>query len=68
VLIPARLIEPRYFTVPWMLLQLHAGFGSSRAHVLAPLYLFAFVNAATLYLFLCRSYTWPDGSTARFMW
>ena len=29
---------------------------------------FALVNAGTIYVFLCRPYTWADGSTARFIW
>jgi alpha-1,2-glucosyltransferase len=29
---------------------------------------YAAVNAATLYVFLARPFTWPDGSVARFMW
>jgi hypothetical protein len=29
---------------------------------------YVFVNAATIYMYLNRTFTWPDGSTARFMW
>lgn len=29
---------------------------------------YAVVNAVTLYVFVVRPFTWPDGSTARFMW
>jgi alpha-1,2-glucosyltransferase len=67
VLVPARLIEPRYFTVPWVLLHLHAGFESAW-HAALPLGVFAAANAATVYLFVARPFQWPDGSTARFMW
>lgn len=29
---------------------------------------YAAVNAVTIYVFLFRSFSWPDGSIARFMW
>lgn len=57
----------RYFTVPFVLLALHmrppapwqlAAMGAA----------YAAVDAATIYMFLFRPFTWPDGSVARFMW
>ena len=57
----------RYFTVPFVLLALHmlpptpwqlAAMGAA----------YAAVDAATVYMFLFRPFTWPDGSVARFMW
>lgn len=29
---------------------------------------YALVNAATLYVFLMKPFTWVDGTLARFMW
>ena len=49
-------------------IELHSpAFGRAKMQAF-PLLLSAAVNAATLYLFLFRPFTWPDGSTARFMW
>jgi alpha-1,2-glucosyltransferase len=68
VLVPSPLIEPRYLTLPALMLRLHAPpFAGARAWA-PPLLLFGTVNAAMLALFLCRPYTWGDGSEARFMW
>ncbi|KAL4440524.1 hypothetical protein ABPG75_003525 [Micractinium tetrahymenae] len=67
VLVPAHLVEFRYFTVPFYLFFLHMRTPSPAA-LAATVALFAAVNAATIYLFLARPFTWPDGSTARFMW
>ena len=67
VLIPAHLIEFRYFTVPFYLTFLHMRTPSttSLAGIVA---LFAAANAATIYLFLARPFAWADGSVARFIW
>lgn len=57
----------RYFTVPFMLVVLHAP-QPPRWAALATAAAFVIVDAATWYLFLARPFTWVDGSTARFMW
>ena len=67
VLIPAHLIEFRYFTVPFYLTFLHMRTPSTSA-LAAIAALFAAANAATVYLFLTRPFAWADGSTARFIW
>lgn len=41
---------------------------ASRSASLAVLILHVAVNAATVYVFAFRPFTWADGSTARFMW
>ena len=38
-----------------------------RSFALSALFAVA-VNALTIYVFLMRPFTWPDGSIARFMW
>ncbi|PRW39235.1 Dol-P-Glc:Glc(2)Man(9) c(2)-PP-Dol alpha-1,2-glucosyltransferase [Chlorella sorokiniana] len=67
VLIPAHLIEFRYFTVPFYLTFLHMRTPST-ASLAAIVALFAAANAATIYLFLARPFAWADGSVARFIW
>jgi alpha-1,2-glucosyltransferase len=67
VLVPAHLVEPRYFLVPFFVAHTHAEAPSTRAALLT-LGVVAAANAATIYVFLYRPFTWPDGSTARFMW
>jgi alpha-1,2-glucosyltransferase len=67
VLVPAQLVEFRYFTIPFYLCLLHMRTPSPRV-LAAVVALFAAANTATLYLFLYRPFAWPDGSTARFMW
>ncbi len=67
VLIPAHLIEFRYFTVPFYLTFLHMRTPSTFA-LAAIVALFAAANAATVYLFLARPFAWADGSIDRFIW
>ncbi len=67
VLVPAHLVELRYFTMPFYMLFLHMRTPPPAA-LAAIVLLFAAANAATIYLFLARPYAWPDGSVARFMW
>ena len=66
-LVPAHLVEVRYFTPGFVLLCLHARpWRPAASACLAAAYLA--VNLATLYVFLYRPFAWADGSTARFMW
>lgn len=66
-LVPAGLLELRYFTVPACIAALHLPIASRPALALQ-CGAFAAVNAATIWLFLERPFSWPDGSLARFMW
>ncbi len=55
--------------IPHLLLVLHMRLPEATAWpALAILGLQSAVNAATLYIFVMRPFTWPDGSVARFMW
>ena len=57
----------RYFTTPLMLLALHMA--PMTWHQLALTgAAYAAMDAAAVYMFLFLPYSWPDGSTARFMW
>lgn len=69
-LIPTPLIEPRYFTTPFVVWFMHAAptLGDDTKRSMLAIALYLVVNAATLYVFLARPFTWPDGSEARFMW
>lgn len=57
----------RYFTVPCVLLLLFLQ-PASTIQLNRTITLFCVVNAATIYVFLCRPFVWADGSVARFMW
>jgi alpha-1,2-glucosyltransferase len=66
ILLPSPLLEPRYFTPTAIITALHmptppklTGFLSLLTVIMA--------NALILYIFVYRSYTWDDGSVARFM-
>lgn len=66
-LVPAGLLEFRYFTVPALLAAAHwpvpgrACLGVQALHC-------GIVNATTLHIFMRAPFQWPDGSVARFMW
>ncbi|KJE91787.1 hypothetical protein CAOG_002872 [Capsaspora owczarzaki ATCC 30864] len=67
-IVPAPLIEFRYFVVPFMLYRLHLR--PTLQEAVMEVLFFALVNAITLYLFLSRSFEWPSepGVPQRFMW
>mmetsp|Transcript_5987 Transcript_5987/g.15927 ORF Transcript_5987/g.15927 Transcript_5987/m.15927 type:complete len:593 (+) Transcript_5987:1098-2876(+) len=67
LLVPAWLLEFRYFTTPLLLLAIHIP-RPTCLQAYAVLCFYAAINAVTLYLFLWRPFTWADGSVARFMW
>lgn len=69
VLVPTPLLEFRYFVVPTLLALLYQPVGSTKEE-LAGVALSAFVNAATIALFLFRPFTsaaWGN-TPQRFMW
>jgi alpha-1,2-glucosyltransferase len=69
-LVPTPLLEFRYFTTPIVMWFLHSAptlCSDVNRSVLAILF-YSALNAATLYVFLAKPFTWPDGSEARFMW
>lgn len=67
VLVPAHLVEFRYFTMIFYAVFLLSSTPSPRqlAILVAG---FICVNVVTLYVFAAKSFTWADGSVARFMW
>lgn len=72
VLIPAHLVEFRYFTIPWFFYMLdeHSVLyqRNNSISMVCTLVGYALLNTITMYVFLYRSFSWPDGSVARFMW
>jgi alpha-1,2-glucosyltransferase len=67
VVVPAHLVELRYFTLPVLaaLLLLRTPPPRQLAAVVA---LWAAADAAALWVFLARPFVWGDGSVARFLW
>jgi alpha-1,2-glucosyltransferase len=63
----AELLEFRYFIVPFAIFGLLSR-PMTRAEALGTCLAFALLNVAVELVFLFRPFTWPDGSTARFMW
>jgi alpha-1,2-glucosyltransferase len=57
----------RYFSAGFLLLALHLP-RPSQLQATLTLLTYAAINAMTLRLFLTRTWTWFDGSVARFMW
>lgn len=69
VLVPTPLLEFRYFTLPFLLLQLHVDQQHIRTSRLAlNCVAYTLVNAFILHGFLFRPYRWPDGSEQRRIW
>ena len=66
-LVPAHLLELRYFTPGVLVVALHIR-APSRPRVLLLGGLYCLLNGVTLYLYVYRPFRWPDGSIARFMW
>lgn len=65
--VPAHLLELRYFMVPLTMALLHVRH-DSLATPAAITGVNLAVHAATMYVFLAKPFTGPDGSEARFMW
>ncbi|XP_060926636.1 dol-P-Glc:Glc(2)Man(9)GlcNAc(2)-PP-Dol alpha-1,2-glucosyltransferase [Limanda limanda] len=66
--VPQKLLEFRYFIVPYLMYRLHMPLPSlPRLGVEFALY--TVVNAATIYIFITKTFHWPDSpATQRFMW
>lgn len=66
-LVPAYLLEPRYWTTAVLLAHAHSQERSWSALIATGCACLA-VNAFTLGIFIWRPFTWPNGEIARFMW
>ena len=70
-LIPAHLLEPRYFTPGIVIAILHGSpivNNTSRIQVYISILFCVVINVVVIYIFLYRSFTWPDKSIARFLY
>jgi len=67
-LVPQKLLEFRYFIVPYILFRLHIK-TPSYIELLLEFLLYTCINAITICLFIYRPFHWPaDESVQRFMW
>lgn len=67
VLLPAHLLEPRYWTTPLVVALLEMPPSSPGDQNLATL-AFTALNLVTVHVFLHHPFKWEDGTVARFMW
>ncbi|XP_012732565.1 dol-P-Glc:Glc(2)Man(9)GlcNAc(2)-PP-Dol alpha-1,2-glucosyltransferase [Fundulus heteroclitus] len=66
--VPQKLLEFRYFIVPYLMYRLHMPL-PSLPRLAGEFLLYTAVNAATIYVFVAKSFQWPDSAAAqRFMW
>ncbi|XP_066580171.1 dol-P-Glc:Glc(2)Man(9)GlcNAc(2)-PP-Dol alpha-1,2-glucosyltransferase [Amia ocellicauda] len=66
--VPQKLLEFRYFILPYLIYRLNIPVPSA-GRLLLELGLYTAVNAVTIYLFLNKTFHWPDSSDVqRFMW
>ena len=66
-LVPAPLLEPRYWTTAVIMAQLHF-YDRSWRSILTLSLAYLTVNIITLAVFVFRPFYWPNGEIARFMW
>lgn len=65
--IPASLVELRYYVIPTVIVLLHDMNIQQYTLLLTIIYNMC-INMIMYYIFIYKSYAWPDGSIARFMW
>ena len=68
VLIPAHLIEFRYFTIPMFFASIHLSLRRRNDWYMKwTILAFIIANSVLIYIFLYRTFTYADGSVGRFM-
>lgn len=66
--VPQKLLEFRYFVVPFLLVRLHMK-GESKLALAAEMLIYVVINAVTFYMFLYRPIFWPNVlEPQRIMW
>ncbi|KAK3544795.1 hypothetical protein QTP86_027556 [Hemibagrus guttatus] len=66
--VPQKLLEFRYFILPYLLYRVHIPL-SSLPRLLLEFALCTVVNLATIYIFIQKTFQWPDSTAVqRFMW
>ncbi|KAG0581277.1 hypothetical protein KC19_4G238800 [Ceratodon purpureus] len=71
VIVPAPLIEFRYYTVPVYIIALHCGMGQDHEFIKSSLValIYVVINVVTMYLFLYRPFQWAhEPGVQRFIW
>ncbi|ETN78807.1 DIE2/ALG10 family protein [Necator americanus] len=70
VVVPAHLIEPRYFIVPYVLWRLSAKSATNKIFIITEIISQLFVFASVFLLFLLKPFEWGNepGVKQRFMW
>jgi alpha-1,2-glucosyltransferase len=69
-LVPQKLLEFRYFIIPFMLFRLNFNLNSlTRTNLIIEILFNLTINLVTLYTFMNRTFLWPNsGELQRFMW
>lgn len=66
--VPQKLLEFRYFIVPYLIYRLHMPL-PSLPRLIIEFLLYTVVNVATVYIFISKTFQWPDSAAKqRFMW
>lgn len=67
-LVPQKLLEFRYFIIPYLIFRLNIK-SPSKVELFLEFIIYNVINVSTLYLFLYRPFTWPsEAAVQRFMW
>lgn len=67
-LVPHKLLEFRYFIMPYLLYNIEISSSVSNWQLILQLVLNIVINYLTVNLFLWSPFKWPDGSIQRFSW
>ncbi|KAM4615086.1 dol-P-Glc:Glc(2)Man(9)GlcNAc(2)-PP-Dol alpha-1,2-glucosyltransferase [Polymixia lowei] len=68
VVIPQKLLEFRYYIIPYLMYRLHMPL-PSLPRLLLEFLLYTAINAATIYIFISKTFHWSNSTaTQRFMW
>lgn len=66
--VPQKLLEFRYFIIPYLIYRLHMPL-PSLPRLIIEFLLYSVVNVATVYIFISKTFHWPDSTAKqRFMW
>ncbi|GAB1604823.1 putative Dol-P-Glc:Glc(2)Man(9)GlcNAc(2)-PP-Dol alpha-1,2-glucosyltransferase [Argonauta hians] len=68
-LVPQKLLEFRYFIIPYLMLRLNMPLPTPLSKMLMEFALSTCINAITIYIFIYKTFTWPNETDLqRFMW
>lgn len=67
-LVPQKLLELRYFIIPYLMLRLEISFNNSWSTVIETSW-FVLINCLTIYIFVTKEFYWPDSpAIQRIIW